>query len=76
MPMTYGGVSHLGVRASGKHLRLCSSERVNGGYRKLETLPQRLQSVEEWLLALVPMAEQWVTLGRLERASIDEILPV
>ncbi len=28
------------------------------------------------LLALVPMAEQWVTHGRLERASIDEILPV
>jgi response regulator RpfG family c-di-GMP phosphodiesterase len=44
-------------------------------YRKLETLPQRLQSVEERLLALVPMAEQWVTLGRLERASIEEILP-
>ncbi len=28
------------------------------------------------LLALVPMAEQWVTYGRLERAAIDEILPV
>ncbi|MBI3355875.1 MAG: hypothetical protein HY038_03730, partial [Nitrospirae bacterium] len=45
-------------------------------YRKVETLPQRLQAVEERLLALVPMAEQWVTLGRLERASIEEILPV
>ncbi len=45
-------------------------------YRKLATMPQRLQSVEERILALVPMAEQWVTLGRLERASIEEILPV
>ena len=45
-------------------------------YRKVETLPQRLQAVEERLLALIPMAEQWVTLGRLERASIKEILPV
>ncbi|TKS61901.1 MAG: hypothetical protein EWM72_00026 [Nitrospira sp.] len=44
-------------------------------YRKVETLPQRLQAVEERLLALIPMAEQWVTLGRLERTSIEEILP-
>lgn len=45
-------------------------------YRKLATLPQRLEAVEERLRALVPMAEQWVTLGRLERAAIEEILPV
>lgn len=44
-------------------------------YRKVATLPQRLEALEERLNALVPMAEQWVTLGRLERAAIEEILP-
>ena len=43
--------------------------------RKLPGLPQRLEAVEERLNALVPMAEQWVSLGRLERAAIAEILP-
>jgi hypothetical protein len=32
-------------------------------------------AVEERLNALVPMAQQWVTLGCLERAAIEEILP-
>lgn len=44
-------------------------------YRKVDTLPQRLEAIEVRLKALVPMAEQWVTLGRLERAAIEEILP-
>lgn len=44
-------------------------------YRKVETLPQRLQAVEVRIQTLTPMAEQWVTLGRLEIASIGEILP-
>jgi hypothetical protein len=44
-------------------------------YRKDETLPQRLQAVEVRIQTLTPMAEQWVTLGRLEIASIEEILP-
>jgi len=43
--------------------------------RKMPGLPQRLEAVEERLNALVPMAEQWVSLGRLERAAIEEILP-
>jgi hypothetical protein len=45
-------------------------------YRKVEALPQRLQAFEERLMALIPMAQQWVTLGRLERSSIEDILPV
>jgi len=45
-------------------------------YKKVATLPQRLEAVEERLNALVPMAEQWVTMGRLERTAIEEILPV
>lgn len=48
---------------------------TTAAYRKVETLPQRLQAVEERIQGLVLMAEQWVTLGRLERASIEEILP-
>ncbi len=43
--------------------------------RKVEDLPERLQAVEERIRRLIPMAEQWVTLGRLERASIEDILP-
>ena len=44
-------------------------------YKKDDTLPQRLQAVEVRIQTLTPMAEQWVTLGRLEIASIEEILP-
>ncbi len=44
-------------------------------YRKVETLPQRLQALEVRIQTLAPLAEQWVTLGRLEIASIKEILP-
>ncbi len=44
-------------------------------YRKVETLPQRLHAVEVRIQTLPPLAEQWVTLGRLEIASIEEILP-
>jgi hypothetical protein len=44
-------------------------------YRKVETLPQRFEAVEVRIQTLPPMAEQWVTLGRLEIASIEEILP-
>lgn len=45
-------------------------------YRKVDALPQRLQAMEERVQTLIPMAEQWVTLGRLERTSIEKILPV
>lgn len=44
-------------------------------YRKASTLPQRLETVEARIQTLVPMAEQWVNIGRLERAAISEILP-
>jgi polyhydroxyalkanoate synthesis regulator phasin len=45
-------------------------------YRKVDALSQRLQAMEERVQTLIPMAEQWVTLGRLERTSIKKILPV
>jgi len=44
-------------------------------YRKHTTLPQRLKAVDSRIQALVPMAEQWVSIGRVERAAIAEILP-
>ena len=45
-------------------------------YRKTTNLPQRIETVEGRVQALVPMAEQWVNIGRIERAAIGEILPV
>jgi hypothetical protein len=45
-------------------------------YRKTPTLAKRLAAVESRIQALVPMAEQWVSIGRVERAMIAEILPV
>jgi hypothetical protein len=45
-------------------------------YRKTTSLPQRLETVEGRVQALIPMAEQWVNIGRVERAAIAEILPV
>ncbi len=44
-------------------------------YRKMTSLPSRLEALELRLKTLIPMAEQWVNLGRLERATIEEILP-
>jgi len=43
-------------------------------YKKPSTLRQRLEMVEARVRTLIPMAEQWVTLGRTERADIGEIL--
>jgi hypothetical protein len=45
-------------------------------FRKSTTLAQRLTAVEHRLQALLPMAEQWVSIGRVERAAIADILPV
>ena len=49
---------------------------IVASYRKTATLAQRLATVEGRIQALVPMAEQWVSIGRVERAAISEILPV
>lgn len=45
-------------------------------YRKTTSLAQRLAAVESRIQALLPMAEQWVSIGRVERAAIADILPV
>jgi hypothetical protein len=43
-------------------------------YRKASTLPQWLEMVEARVQTLIPMAEQWVDIGRNERTDISEIL--
>jgi hypothetical protein len=45
-------------------------------YRTNTTLAHRLAAVDSRIQALAPMAEQWVSIGRVERAAIAEILPV
>jgi hypothetical protein len=45
-------------------------------YRKTSTLAQRLGTVETRIHTLIPMAEQWVNIGRVERSAIHDILPV
>ena len=44
-------------------------------YRKTSTLAQRLGTVETKVHALIPMAEQWSNIGRVERSAISDILP-
>ncbi len=44
-------------------------------HRKGTLALQRLEAVAARLHALIPMAQQWVDVGRIERASIGEILP-
>lgn len=44
-------------------------------YRKVSMATRRLEAVESRLGALIPMAEQWVDVGRIERSAIEEILP-
>ncbi|WP_447603593.1 HD-GYP domain-containing protein [Nitrospira sp. Nam80] len=43
---------------------------------KPPSISHRLQAVQDRLTALVPLAKQWVDIGRIERASIIDILPV
>jgi hypothetical protein len=45
-------------------------------YRKTSTLAQRLGTVETRIHALIPMAEQWGNIGRVERSAISDILAV
>ena len=37
---------------------------------------ERLAAVEERLATLIPLAQQWVDVGRVERAAIFDILPM
>jgi hypothetical protein len=45
-------------------------------YQKTSSLAQRLGTVETRIHALIPMAEQWGNIGRVERSAISEILAI
>lgn len=43
---------------------------------KPTVIRERLAAVEERLATLIPLAQQWVDVGRVERAAIFDILPM
>jgi hypothetical protein len=43
---------------------------------KPAVIRERLAAVEERLATLIPLAQQWVDVGRVERAAIFDILPI
>ena len=45
-------------------------------HQKPSVVLERLNAVKERLLTLVPLAQQWVDIGRVERAAIFDILPL
>jgi hypothetical protein len=44
--------------------------------QKPSAVRERLDAVKERLIALIPLAQQWVDIGRMERAAIFDILPL
>lgn len=44
--------------------------------QKPAAIRERLAAVEERLATLIPLAQQWVDVGRVERAAIFDILPM
>jgi hypothetical protein len=45
-------------------------------HQKPSAVRERLNAVRERLVALIPLAQQWVDIGRVERAAIFDILPL
>ena len=45
-------------------------------HQKPAAMRERLDAVKSRLVALVPLAQQWVDIGRVERAAIFDILPL
>lgn len=43
---------------------------------KPAAIQERLAALEERLITLIPLAQQWVDVGRVERAAIFDILPM
>lgn len=43
---------------------------------KPAAIRERLAALEERLVTLIPLAQQWVDVGRVERAAIFDILPI
>lgn len=72
----YDLASHVQATMITMFLQGLRSFLMVAAYRKTSTLPQRLETVQGRIQALIPMAEQWVNIGRVERSAIGDILPV
>jgi hypothetical protein len=72
----YDLASHVQATMITMFLQGLRSFLMVAAYRKTSTLAQRLGTVETRIHALIPMAEQWVSIGRVERSTISDILPV
>ena len=71
----YDLASHVQATMITMFLQGLRSFLMVAAYRKTSTLAQRLGTVETRIHALIPMAEQWVNIGRVERSAISDILP-
>jgi HD-GYP domain-containing protein (c-di-GMP phosphodiesterase class II) len=71
----YDLASHVQATMITMFLQGLRSFLMVAAYRKTSTLTQRLGTVETRIHALIPMAEQWVNIGRVERSAISDILP-
>ena len=72
----YDLASHVQATMITMFLQGLRSFLMVAAYRKTSTLAQRLGTVETRIYALIPMAEQWGNIGRVERTAISDILPV
>ncbi|MEQ1791933.1 MAG: HD domain-containing phosphohydrolase, partial [Nitrospiraceae bacterium] len=66
----YDMASHVQATMITMFLQGLRSFLMVAAYRKTSTLPQRLETVQGRIQALIPMAEQWVNIGRVERLAI------
>jgi hypothetical protein len=72
----YDLASHVQATMITMFLQGLRSFLMVAAYRKTSTLAQRLETVETRIHALIPMAEQWGNIGRVERSAINDILPL
>src|SRR4029077_6579279 len=72
----YDLASHVQATMITMFLQGLRSFLMVASYRKTSTLAQRLGTVETRIHALIPMAEQWGNIGRVERSAISDILAV
>ena len=72
----YDLASHVQATMITMFLQGLRSFLMVSAYRKTSTLAQRLGTVETRVHALIPMAEQWSNIGRVERSAISDILPL
>jgi hypothetical protein len=72
----YDLASHVQATMITMFLQGLRSFLMVAAYKKTSTLAQRLGTVETRIHALIPMAQQWGNIGRVERSAISEILAI